>query len=170
MKCSSGCCLGHCGFLCKSEGCGLKSSALVFRYTHWPVVTVLTLGKRHQRCWMMSLLSFPLFFILFIFSSLDLSDTNCKYNLFYSRYQLTQLSAHVTTKDIFNYCKELGEIVHKVGTFKAANTKLLSFCYAHQVQWNVLSYTITECWIGKDLKEEVNLINAALTVTKKARS
>lgn len=37
------------------------------------------------------------------------------FNLCRSRYQFFQLSGHTDTKNIFTYCKKLGEIVHKVG-------------------------------------------------------
>uniref|UniRef100_A0A3Q0RAW9 Connector enhancer of kinase suppressor of Ras 1 n=1 Tax=Amphilophus citrinellus TaxID=61819 RepID=A0A3Q0RAW9_AMPCI len=34
-----------------------------------------------------------------------------------NRYQFSQLATYTTTKNIFSYCKELGDIVHKVGPF-----------------------------------------------------
>lgn len=37
------------------------------------------------------------------------------FNLCRSRYQFFQLSGHTNTKNIFTYCRQLGEIVHKVG-------------------------------------------------------
>lgn len=45
---------------------------------------------------------------------LDLQEI---YNPSLSRYQFFQLSGYTTSKNIFTYCKELGDIVHKVGPF-----------------------------------------------------
>lgn len=39
------------------------------------------------------------------------------YNPCRSRYQFFQMSGHSNTKNIFIHCKELGDIVHKVGPF-----------------------------------------------------
>ncbi|XP_037652615.1 connector enhancer of kinase suppressor of ras 1 isoform X6 [Sebastes umbrosus] len=45
-----------------------------------------------------------------------------------NRYQFTQLSGYTTTKNIFSYCKELGDIVHKNTTVYEKEKDIISVC------------------------------------------
>ncbi|KAG7510384.1 CNK3 IPCEF1 fusion 1-like [Solea senegalensis] len=45
-----------------------------------------------------------------------------------NRYQFLQLSGHATTKDIFSYCRELGEIVQKSATVYEKEKDIISVC------------------------------------------